>query len=107
MRNQPPEIKPMRQYLEIGPVPCEEECAQVGQDDYHERARPECIRFIKAIRATVGAEPEGASLVVKSNPHDFGSYLEVAVRYDEDVPGALDYALKVEAEAPANWPEGV
>jgi hypothetical protein len=97
----------MRQYLEIGPTPCDEPCAQVGQEDYHERARPECVRFIKAIRAVVGVEPEGAALVVKSNPHDFGSYLEVAVRFDEDDEAACNYAYKVEAEAPATWPEGV
>ena len=97
----------MREYLEIGATPCEEDCAQVGSDDYHVRARGECRRFIEAIRQVCGAEPEGAALVIKSNPHDFGSYLEVAVRFDDEDEAACAYAYKVEAEAPSTWPEGV
>jgi hypothetical protein len=39
----------MREYLTLGPAPCNEDCAQVGQPDYHERAREECRRFILRI----------------------------------------------------------
>ena len=36
----------MKDYIVIGPVPCNEDCAQVGQDGYQEQAVEECTRFI-------------------------------------------------------------
>ena len=98
----------MIDYLEIGPVPCEEDCQQVGTESYSPvAAREECHRFIRAIRTTVGHEPQGAWLTVRSNPHDFGTYYEVAVKYDDNYPEAFEYALRVESDAPTRWPEGI
>ena len=94
-------------YLNIGPVPANESCQQVGTPGYDaQKARVECRLFIAAIRKHLGREPEGASLVVRSNPHDFGTYYEVACRYDENNEAAVDYAFKCEAEAPVDWPKG-
>ena len=45
----------------------------------------------------------GAKLSVKSNPHDFGSYLEVICRYDLLHPDASDYAMRCESELPEHW----
>lgn len=96
----------MREYLDIGPAPCEEDCAQVGSDHYYKRARSECYRFIAAIRATVGPEPEGASLVVKLVPHAFGSYFDVVVQFDDENETACAYAYRVKDQAPVTWPGG-
>jgi hypothetical protein len=93
----------MIDYVFIGPTPCEEECAQVGEENYAERGRAECKRFIELIRKTVGAEPEGAALVVKGEQSEFGTYFEVAVRYDDNIRQAIDYAYKVEEQAPMYW----
>ncbi|HWY31347.1 MAG TPA: hypothetical protein VNX46_11350 [Candidatus Acidoferrum sp.] len=82
--------------LNIGPVPWAEECAQVGAEDYQQRARRECAAFIHQIRRVVGSEPAGASLVIKSFPHDFGSYLEVCCRYSDNNETAQDYAFNCE-----------
>ena len=89
--------------LDIGPTPSEETCAQIGDDDYATKARAECRRFIALILAKFGHEPTGARLIIKANPHDFGTYYEVAVKYDENNANAIDYAFKVEADAPATW----
>ena len=90
--------------LEIGPVPAEESCQQVGTDSYDSvAARNECSRFIRLIEQTFPHRPLGASLRVTSNPHDFGTYYEVAVRYDPDNAEAVEYAFAVEADAPATW----
>lgn len=94
----------MRDYLEIGPGPAEEACAQVGTDDYATRARAECTRFIALIRATCGDEPDGARLDIKRSEHDFGSYVEVAVYFDSDDEAAVIYAYRVEKDAPTEWP---
>lgn len=69
----------MREYVLIGPAPQEEQCIQVGDPDHHKRAMIECLHFVKGIRRICGEPPEGASLGVKSFPHDYGSYLECVV----------------------------
>lgn len=93
----------MRDYIDIGSTPCEEECAQVGSEDYLKKARVECKRFMELIRKKLGPEPPGAELRIKSNPHDFGTYLEVVCYYEEGNEEALAYALKCEADAPMTW----
>jgi hypothetical protein len=40
----------MMDYVNIGPVPCDEDCAQVGRKGYREQAVEECTRFIKLLR---------------------------------------------------------
>ena len=68
-------------YYNIGAAPWSEPCAQVGQADYREQAGKECRAFIRQIRRVIGPEPPGATLIIKSFPHDFGSYFEVCCRY--------------------------
>lgn len=93
-------------YLSLGPVPAEEECAQLGiDDDYHERAHRECRRYIKMLRKRFGREPDGAGFRITSNPHDFGDYLDVVVAFDPNVREAVEYAFRVEREAPSRWGE--
>jgi len=93
----------MRDYVCIGEVPAEEDCAQLGTDGYHERAKKECRAFINQLRRMFGPEPEGARLIVKSNPHDFGNYLDVQCVYDEDDEAATEYAYKCESDMPMTW----
>lgn len=91
------------EHLSIGPTPCEESCEQLGPNYDPQKARAECKRFIDLIRKTVGDEPSGARLHIHSNPHDFGTYLEVCVQFNEEDEEACDYASKVDNEAPAKW----
>ena len=65
--------------------------------------RAECKRYIELIRQVCGEEPEGARLAIKSNPHDFGTYLDVVCWYDDDNEEAADYAWGLESMAPATW----
>lgn len=93
----------MRDYLSIGPTPSGEECAQVGSDNYTERARKECKAFKEQLIRTFGEPPFGAGFRIKSNPHDFGSYLDVEVYYEEEIEEAIAYAFNVENEVPEFW----
>ena len=93
----------MRDYTSIGPSPCDEECVQVGTPDYMALARPECQRFLELIRKELGPEPPGAQLRIKSNAHDFGSYLDVVCYFDDQDEEATDYAYRCEADAPQTW----
>jgi hypothetical protein len=93
----------MRDYLELGPTPCNEPCAQVGEDDYTARAFAECRRYIECIRKMLGNEPDGARLGIKAFPHDFGNYHEVVCYYDDDNEEAVNYAFKCESDGPKTW----
>jgi hypothetical protein len=89
--------------LELSSAPVGEECAQLGSDGYYERAQKECKSLIRQLRRQFGNEPVGARLYVKSNPHDFGSYYEVACKFDENSQEAIEYAYNIEANMPENW----
>lgn len=89
--------------MHVGPCPSDEDCAQVGENDYPTRARSECQRFIQLIRDRVGKEPHGATLRIVSESHELGTYLEVACVYDVDNEEATDYAFRVDREAPTRW----
>lgn len=88
----------------IGSAPSEEDCVQVNpQGDYHEAMRAECRRFLGLILKKMGPEPPGAKLVIKENPHEFGSYDEVVCVFDNQDEEAIQYALRCEDEAPTTW----
>ena len=93
----------MRNYISIGSSPCDEPCAQVGQLEYYPKAMAECKRFIDVIRKKLGDEPSGAHLAVKSNPHDFGNYLEVICYFEDSNKETSEYALRCESDAPTTW----
>ena len=93
----------MQTYLSLAPAPVEEDCAQVGTDEYTARARAECHRFIALLRKKFGPEPEGARLAVKSFAHDFGDYLEVICYFDDTLPESVEYAYRCEDHLPATW----
>lgn len=94
----------MREYIEIGAVPANEDCQQVGTPEYNSaEARKESLRFLALIREKLGPEPEGARLALKSFPHDFGSYTEVVCYYDDSLPESVEYAFNCESNAPVNW----
>lgn len=91
----------MREYLELGPVPYEEDCAQVGAGNYHEKARKECTAYKHQLERLF---PKG-TFTIKSNPHDFGSYYEVCIVYNDNDESSSDYAFNVESNLPSNWDE--
>lgn len=93
----------MINYITIGSSPCDEPCAQVGSENYHENARKEGKAFINQLRRQFGPEPASASLRIKGFPHDFGTYHEVVCYYDSSDDVGADYAFRLESEMPAEW----
>lgn len=87
-------------YLTLGPVPANEPCAQVGvTPEYHTVAHEECHRYLALIQKW---HPD-ALLTVKGFPHEFGTYYEVVVWYDEEDEDQERLALYVEAHLPESW----
>lgn len=95
----------MRDYLSIGCSPADEECAQVGTENYWVRSGRECHAFLHQLTRIFGLAPAGAYLSVKTFPHDFGEYREVVCYFDTDVEESQEYAFRLESEAPAKWDE--
>ena len=87
----------------LGPVPAEEDCAQVGDSAYREQVFAECQQFIKAIKLKCGEPPEGAVLKIKGAPHEFGTYYEVVVEFDSTNDDASRWAHSADANAPTRW----
>ena len=93
----------MQDWLDIGSSPPLESCAQVGRPGYWEQATKECRAYIALLRRTMGTEPTGARLAIKSREHDFGTYLSVCCFFDSNVQEAIDYAYRCEASGPQEW----
>lgn len=104
-----------REYLEFETTPTNEDCAQVGDPNYLEKANEEVAKMRPLLVSKFFHEgnKEFTSLMgtfgKKSCSHDFGSYLELRYAFYEDeeveVDGvkycAWDFANFVES----NWPE--
>jgi len=95
--------KAFRDQMELGPTPVDEECAQVGDENYRQKAIEECRKYIGLIRKKLGVEPEGARLKILSNPHDFGNYYEVACVYNDQFLQSVSYAYACESDGPRTW----
>jgi len=93
----------MKDYITISCTPYEESCAQVGSENYYERAMVECKKFKDLIRKKLGKEPIGAELKIKGFPHDFGTYYKVVCEYEDTIEEAVNYAFKCEYDAPQTW----
>ncbi len=92
------------EYIELGPVPAGEPCAQVGTDNYLARSMRECEVFRRMLER-VFPIPEGLPVkyVIRSHSHDFGTYREVSVRYTGGDPAACNFAFQIESSVPDGW----
>lgn len=74
----------MRDYIEIGCTPTEEDCFPVG----HPLAKKECYIY----KAQLERAYPGVEFQVRANRHDFGTYHEVAAYYstEDESSKALD-----------------
>ena len=95
----------MRDYMTIGSSPTDEDCAQVGADNYNEQSGRECRAFISQLRREFGTEPILTRLGIKTFPHDFGTYREVVCYYEDEDEDATTFAYKLESETPSHWDE--
>jgi hypothetical protein len=91
-------------FLYLGPVPCDEPCAQVGEMNYQKNSSIEMSTYIDQLYRMF-PELENSSLAIRKKwfPHDFGSYGEVIAVYNEEDEQAYDLALKIERNLPYKW----
>ena len=96
----------MRDYIELETSPYNEPGVQVSdKDDYMPAMRREAQIFKRQLLRMFGPPPATVSVSIKSNPHDFGSYLSIKVSFnDTDEEGAM-YAYNLEDNCPGDWDE--
>lgn len=96
----------MKEYMEIGPCPSNETCAQVGQDNFIVEAKKEMSAYVDQLYRTF---PEvlnmGINFKSKWFPHDFGTYGEVCIFWDADNEKADSYVYEIEKQLPEFWDE--
>lgn len=95
----------MRDYIEIGCSPVDEDCSQLGCDkyDFSKLNRMECKAYIGMLERKYGEPPHGCAFYSKANHHDFGTYYEVALGYDDADEKCVEYAWgKDDAPGPEN-----
>ncbi len=91
----------MRDFVEIGPTPWEESCAQSSEPDFRAKARKETEVFRSQILRTFGQPPEGVELRIAWSPHEYAAYPELRI-YFETEAGA-EWAYGVEGRTPPRW----
>ena len=89
----------MQEYIELGPTPSGEDCEQLGPNYNPRRAAIECSVFVNQLSRVFPDNVFG----VKRFRHDFGTYMEVVVYYDDSVESQVDSAYNVESNTPEYW----
>lgn len=96
----------MRDHLTLGPVPAGEDCAQVGQANYLAQAQAEVQTYINQLKRLFPIPQEiDVSFGISRERHDFGTYYEAKVMFDDTSEAASDFAFNVENNIPEKWDE--
>jgi hypothetical protein len=97
----------MRNYIVLSSAPVDEDCVQVSSRvDYVEPMKKECRRFKEMLEKMYKDKiPQNCYFGIKGFPHDFGSYYEVIVYYDDTDEESENFAFKLESNLPLKWDE--
>ena len=95
----------MRDRLEIGCTPSAEDCEQLGEGYSSHKAALECNAFKRQLYRQFPelVDHPTVRLVIRNNYHDFGTYPEVAVSFDDNDESGIDLAYRIESNMPEYW----
>lgn len=94
----------MRDYMEYSTVPVEEDCAQVGTLNYAYDVRHEYSALVNQLEREFGKPPEGVEYSLRSCPHEFGTYYQLKVSYDDETEEHTAFVYdKLEEHFPGAW----
>ena len=94
----------MNDHLEIGPSPYGENCAQVGDENFRLRASDEMNVYINQLNRMFGnliKDNRSIYFSKKWFPHDFGTYGEVVINFDDEKD--YDVIYEIERNLPEYW----
>lgn len=86
-------------------VPHSEQCVQLGAENYSRFSKMEADALKEQIFRMFGAPPPRCGIKMISCPHDFGTYYDLAVVYDDESEEATQWMLKIEGSIPEYWDE--
>lgn len=92
-----------KDYLSLGSTPACEECAAVGSDNYQSRMRLESRLYIAQLERQFPNLPDGVYFRNKGFSHEFGTYHEVCVFFDDSDDTQIEAAYDVENNLPEKW----
>ena len=97
----------MIDYLYLGPTPSDENCAQVGDDNFREQCNKEMEMYIDQLKRLFPevAGYKGMRFKKHWQQHDFGSYGEVVITYNDEDEEESTLALRIEWNLPKKWDE--
>ena len=97
----------MIDYLYLGPTPSDENCAQVGNDNFREQCNKEMEMYIDQLKRLFPevAGHKGMRFNKNWQQHDFGSYGEVVITYNDEDEEQETLALRIEWNLPTKWDE--
>jgi len=90
----------MKQFIQLGTAPPDEDCAQLGSDNYQERARIEASIHIEQLNRFFKRKPKGFSFGIKRFNHDFGEYIDIVLYYADD---EAERAYTLQEKQPKVW----
>lgn len=97
----------MREYLCLGPTPAGETCVPAGESGDYNMMRAESIAYRDQLNRMFPVpeelEARGVRFGIKEFPHDFGTYREVVVYYDDDDGESTEFAYRVDRSIPEEW----
>lgn len=93
----------MMEYLYLGPTPYEEDAIQLTPTCDTIAMRKQVRDYVTMLEQRFPDAPEEAYFSIKSEYHDYGTYYEAIVKYNEDNEDAVKYAFCVESNLPARW----
>jgi hypothetical protein len=93
--------------LNLSPTPIAEDCAQVGSDNYYQQSKIETTVFKQQLYRMLEAEFDEVkvTLLTVGHPHDFGTYKDVEISYNENDEASCDQAFWLESNLPEYWDE--
>jgi hypothetical protein len=98
----PAKVESMKDYLYLGTTPSDEQCPQVGKDDGSLIAEI-CNIYRKQLQTLATELNFEVAIVVRSCNHDFGTYYEVAAKYDSNNERHMNEAFELDGKVPQYW----
>jgi hypothetical protein len=88
----------VRDYIELGCTPCEEDCLQVGTNEFG-HIRKQVMIWERQLQRVF---PESVcNIGIRTFPHEFGDYCEAVVYFMDDYEEA--HGWDIESSLPEHW----
>lgn len=98
----------MFQEIYLGSSPADEDCVQVDSmnNTYYRKMKKEILLYREQLLRMFPIPEhllDSVKYGISRESHDFGDYLALVIKYDDDIPEAVEYAFMIESNEPNEW----